>query len=132
VTSSGSEREGWTMHQQQASAVDEVQEEQAPQEGGKVIPLFRGQQDVEQPLVTLGNGSWKKRDVARRFAVSERTVERWQLLEGLPVEKPFGPRGPVRYCQAKVEAWWVAKCSNSSWAAGAGMVLLAFGKAFGL
>lgn len=84
------------------------------QDGGVVVPLFRGSQGSEQPLVTLGNAAWKKQDVMRRFSVSARTVERWQQREGLPAEKPFGPKGPVRYSPAKVEAWWTARCANGS------------------
>jgi hypothetical protein len=53
---------------------------------------------------------WRKVDVARRFSVSVRTVERWQQSEELPCQKPFGVRGPVRYDPATVEAWWVARC----------------------
>lgn len=95
---------------QEARAVGVVRE--VPDAGGVVVPLFRGSRVSAQPLVTLGNGSWKKRDVARRLNVSERTVERWQKEEGLPCEKPFRARGPVRYDRAKVEAWWAARCAN--------------------
>lgn len=84
-----------------------------PQSGGNVVPLFRGQQVPERPLVTLGNGLWKKPDVARVLSVSERTVERWMKDEGLPADKPWGPgKGPVRFDPRKVEAWWNARCAN--------------------
>lgn len=79
---------------------------------GKVIPLFRGRQQVEQPLVTLGNGYWRKPDVARALNASERTVERWMQREELPHMKPFGPRGPVRFDPRKVLAWWDARCAS--------------------
>lgn len=97
--------------QQQArmAVVGEVEPREA---GGVVVPLFRGTQGSTQPLVTLGNGLWKKRDVMARFAVAARTVERWQEKQGLPCEKPFGPKGPVRYDPRKVEAWWTARCAN--------------------
>lgn len=97
----------------QSQARIAVESAGVPQEaGGRVIPLFRGRQESAQPLVTLGNAAWKKQDVMSRFRVSARTVERWQLTEGLPCEKPFGPKGPVRYVPAKVEAWWAARCAN--------------------
>lgn len=90
------------------------------QEPGVVVPLFRGRQEVSQPLVTLGNGRWTKRDVMREFAVSDRTVERWMKEQGLPYEKPFGPgRGPVRFVPRAVLAWWEARCANSRLAVGA-------------
>jgi predicted DNA-binding transcriptional regulator AlpA len=114
------------MMQEQALAVageGVAREPQGRQEGAKVIPLFRGPEQSEQPLVTLANGAWKKPDVMRRFAVSARTVERWQQEEGFPHEKPFGPRGPVRYSPSKVEAWWLARCQNSAFTAGAGLML---------
>lgn len=84
-----------------------------PQEGGKVVPLFRGRQPSAQPLVTLANGRWLKPDVARALNVSERTVERWVKEEALPAEKPWGPgKGPVRFEPRKVLAWWEARCAN--------------------
>lgn len=80
---------------------------------GVVVPLFRGRQGSEQPLVAVGRSDrWKKPDVARELNVSERTVERWQARQGLPCEKPFGPKGPVRYNPAQVRAWWAARCAN--------------------
>jgi predicted DNA-binding transcriptional regulator AlpA len=81
--------------------------------GATVIPLFRGRQaPTVHPMAALRNAAWKKPDVARLFRVSERTVERWQSEEGLPTEKPFGPKGAVRYDVAKVMAWWDARCAN--------------------
>lgn len=91
-----------------------VEARSGPEAGGVVVPLFRGSRGSTQPLVTLGNGLWKKADVMRRFAVSARTVERWQREQGLPAEKPFGAKGPVRYDQGKVEAWWTARCANGA------------------
>jgi predicted DNA-binding transcriptional regulator AlpA len=59
-------------------------------------------------------GLWRKRDVAEFLACSERTVERYAAQEGLPTMKPFGPRGPVRYDPAAVEAWWRARCAEQT------------------
>lgn len=104
--------EGREMHEAAAAALSAHEASQQATGGAQVIPLFRGQERPEQPLVTLGNGLWKKLDVQRALAVSSRTVERWMKEEGLPHAKPFGHKGPVRYDPRKVLAWWDARCAN--------------------
>jgi excisionase family DNA binding protein len=46
-----------------------------------------------------------KRELAARWGVSERSVERWMRERGLPFEKPF-EGGMVRFVPSEVEAWW--------------------------
>jgi predicted DNA-binding transcriptional regulator AlpA len=105
---------------EQAQAVVAQEELQEPHEGGTVVPLFKGQEHSAAPLVTLGNGHWKKPDVARHLSVSERTVERWMQEAGLPHLKPFGKKGPVRFDPRKIQAWWDARCTNSRLSFGRG------------
>lgn len=88
----------------------EVLEKPRPDGRGQVVPLFRGAQASERPLAQVAGGLWTKRQVAEWLQVSDRTVERWQLREGLPHLKPFGAKGPVRYDAGQVRAWWESRC----------------------
>jgi excisionase family DNA binding protein len=45
-----------------------------------------------------------KRELARLWGVSERTIERWMRDGGLPFEKPF-VNGSVRFVPSQVGAW---------------------------
>lgn len=46
----------------------------------------------------------KKREIARLFGVSPRTIERWMNL-GMPYERPYGDRGHVRFVVSRCRAW---------------------------
>lgn len=72
-----------------------------------VVDLFGPRRDgvvrrsrVDEPRVT-------KKEVAARFGVSTKTVERYmgRKANPLPFEKPH-ERGAVRFVMSEVEAWW--------------------------
>lgn len=69
--------------------------------GGNVVDLHaartRRQRRTDEPRVT-------KKQVAARYGVSEKTVERY-MKRGLPHEKPH-ERGAVRFVMSEVEEWW--------------------------
>lgn len=46
-----------------------------------------------------------KRELARRWGVSERSIERWMRERGLPYEKPFDG-GMVRFVPSVVDEWF--------------------------
>lgn len=54
---------------------------------------------------SAGEERLTKAQLAGRWGVSERSIERWMRERGLPFEKPF-EGGMVRFVPSLVEEWW--------------------------
>lgn len=66
---------------------------------GQVLELTGGRPrrgPRTEPVVT-------KREIAARYRVSERTINRW-MDRGMPYDKPY-EGGSVRYCEQECDAW---------------------------
>ena len=61
-----------------------------------VIDLQKARAKRDEPYVAQGQ-------IARHFGVSVRTVQRWQVRAGFPVEYRFGR---PRYKLSAIEAWF--------------------------
>jgi hypothetical protein len=56
-------------------------------------------------------GSWK--EIAAYLGKGVRTVQRWELLHGLPVRRPKGaPRGVVHATRAELDQWLATQWSQ--------------------
>ena len=55
--------------------------------------------------VSQRGASARVEDVAKHFGVQPRTVRRWVKETDIPHRKVGGPKGPLRFNLAEVDAW---------------------------